>query len=83
MTTILEAMTARALAEFDELAMQQEQAICADLRAQGFSRNEIKAHIANCKSSLAEQRAEIGRMVANQLTKAGIPLDGDAHALSH
>jgi hypothetical protein len=81
--TILETMTARALADFDDLVVRQEQIVRDNLAAQGRSRKEIDAHIASCRPNLEAQRAEVARMVANQLMKAGIPLDGDARVLSH
>lgn len=83
MTTILEAMTTRALLEFDELAAKQEILVRDACAAQGHSPQEIETYISTCHSRLEAQRDEIRRLVAAQLNKAGIPLDGDARVLTH
>jgi hypothetical protein len=77
--TVLEAVKAKALAEFDQMVAAQEKSIRAGLSAQGCSRAEINETIASCQPGLAAQREEIGRMVAIQLMKHGVPLEADAN----
>lgn len=78
--TILEAMTARTLAEFDAMVAEQAKVRRASMRATGFSPAQIDAYIASCEPGLAEHRAEIERQVTVELIKTGVPLEVSADA---
>jgi hypothetical protein len=67
-------MKERALAEFDEMVAEREGEIRATMKAAGATQFEIDAYVGSCRSSLAEQRAGVGRLVTLELMKAGVPL---------
>ena len=73
--TVYEIMRKQALDLFDATVLKQEQAIRADLRDKGATPHEIDRHIEACQPNLEAQRREIGRLVATEMAKAGVPLE--------
>lgn len=75
MTTVYQEMLRRAYAQFDALVEEREIEERRMLASQGRSREEIDLHIAACRENVAKERIGVGRLVANELQRAGVPLD--------
>ncbi len=75
MTTVYQDMLQRAYAQFDALVEEREIEERRMLASQGRSREEIDLHIAACRKNVAKERIAVGRLVATELQRAGVPLD--------
>ncbi|QUM70846.1 hypothetical protein [Sphingopyxis granuli] len=73
--TVYKQMLDRAYAEFDRLVEDREIEERRRLASQGRSREEIDLHIAACRENVAKERIGVGRLVATELQRAGVPLD--------